>query len=969
MSKKINNLLVRVNDQKEKLTTFTAELEEQEETFANEKVTKYAYVCKSKTFERNIKKAEEEIIKLEKMLEQEENKSLVKSEVDSVISEKELPKTNVKTNVNQTKPKPKLPPKNNDKPDNQASSNLTGFDNFDIDIKTPTRTSGQKTSSTEPRQKNSEKQITTNKNDRITNNRPPPLFHKKNMVDNQTSQKVIGTNPIDSVLKTPTRTPLNEKSKKGMKDDTKSPLNKSVSFDDNSTTPQAVNKNRKGVRDLSVSPITNESIDKKDNSQNNQEIMAIVSELKLTCEKRIKNLEFDNRFFKKKLEVFDANKEIDDEKIAGLEKHNATLQDRIKKLEIAQNKLKQQTPEINDEKLLIIEEKFDIVEKKVDQVQDSMKFLQDTQNKKILSLQSDFDILQEYIQAENDKKHEIEERLNGIENEHFEMATRIKEMQDNLLNLSRSDFINNISNADPEGKNTSGEGNVNAEQMLNAVVELRNNNDSIVQQFDKFEKEIEVQIIKIKDEVVDSNRKIKAMMPLQFELVQKNSDLLAYNEKLNKKLVRLKEHMSIQENSFMKQIVPEMNLKVRDLRYEISKSHDFLNYGLTSIEKIYEELSENDSIIKKYQPKNQTENEKFNQRLFECDDKSQMKVYTYKGDTISFEALPRAKDCDSKSQITASVKTHDNLNLFVGTTNGCLEQYSLHKPKQIKNYSQVLESEICLMQCSVDNLSLFATDTKGSIIKWSIPEQREHKFLDRIHDCQITKMALTNDNSYLLTCDLKCGLKQFSVSDFELVKIYDKIFGESLEHENGVSFFEVTSDSKSLIVCDSSKKQIYLISLINQKFEYDYSEGIAEVHPNGVDCLCLVNNTMFVGSKLGVVTEISISSQQVMNNYTTELENGIYTILPSVERNLLFISDNAGNLIEWSIERQKTTKYYGRAHSVYIDFMTLSNDENYLITKDEDSCIKYWHIESQSIGQNVGYPSDDKVISIFSIKK
>ena len=49
--------------------------------------------------------------------------------------------------------------------------------------------------------------------------------------------------------------------------------------------------------------------------------------------------------------------------------------------------------------------------------------------------------------------------------------------------------------------------------------------------------------------------------------------------------------------------------------------------------------------------------------------------------------------------------------------------------------------------------------------------------------------------------------------------------------------------------------------------------------------------------------------------------------------------------------------------------MTLSNDGSYLITKDVDSGVKYWHIDSQSMGQNVGYPCDDSLISIMSIKK
>ena len=123
---------------------------------------------------------------------------------------------------------------------------------------------------------------------------------------------------------------------------------------------------------------------------------------------------------------------------------------------------------------------------------------------------------------------------------------------------------------------------------------------------------------------------------------------------------------------------PEFHYALRTTGLKIlqncQKNHDFLNYGLTTIEQIYSDLSENESIVKQYEPKNQAENEKFNQRLFTCDGKSQMRVYTYKGDKTSFEALVRTKDNNSKIKVCA--KTHDNLNLFVGTSNGGLEQYS-----------------------------------------------------------------------------------------------------------------------------------------------------------------------------------------------------------------------------------------------------------------------------------------------------
>ena len=942
MSKKIINIRNRIDEQIEKVKSYTEELKQQDEDFASEKVkiTKYAYVCKQKTLERNIKKAEDDKTKLEKNLETQENMSVVS--VDSIVSEKELPKTNVKTsNTIKQNPRNMI----NKKQDEQAISTVSAIDNFDVDVKTPTRKNESALNLTEPRAKNNEKIVTPAKND------PHPLL-KKNMTNKYSLKKDVPKNVIERepILKTPTKTPIGVKNNKNDQ-------NKSANFDDTSTTPQALNKNRKNEV-VSISPPA-----KEDNSK----IMAIVNELKSNFEKRIKKIEGDNGFLKKKVDVFDSNKALDDEKIEDLEKQNLELKEAIKKLEISQkNSSKSPKVDTQEQKLNTFEKKHIAMEKKVDSMQDSLKFQQDTQNKKILSLESDFNVLQDYIQAENDKKSEIEERLNNIDAEMFEILVKVKEVQDTMLNLSNSNVINDKVRLS-ESDNTPSEAipGFNAEQMLNAVVELKNNNDQLVQTFTKFEKDTQAHIIGIKEEVFESCKKIKAMMPLQFELVQKNSDLLAYNEKLNKKLIRLKENLAVQENEVMNTIVPDFNVKLRDLKHEISKNHDFLNHGLTTIELIYSDLSDNESLLNKYEPKKQEENEKFNQRLFSCDNKGQMKVLTYKGDNTSFEALVRPKDDHSK--IIVSAKTHDNLNLFVGTSNGSLEQYSQHKPKQIKNHSQVLESEVSNIQVSFDNLSVFVADTQGSILKWSIPEQKEVKFQDRIHDCQIIKMALTPDNNYVITCDLKCGVKQFSVEEFDLVKFYESIFG--LEQENGVSFFEITDDSQNLIVGDANRKQIYLISLENQKFEHDFCEDISEIHPDGVDCLCLVKNTMFLSSKNGVISEISLETRQVINNYTTLLEKGIYNIAPCIKRSLLFVTDNAGNLLEWSIESQKTTKSYGKVHSVQIDYMTLTVDGSYLITKDVDSGVKYWHIDSQSMGQNVGYPCDDSLISILSIKK
>ena len=131
----------------------------------------------------------------------------------------------------------------------------------------------------------------------------------------------------------------------------------------------------------------------------------------------------------------------------------------------------------------------------------------------------------------------------------------------------------------------------------------------------------------------------------------------------------------------------------------------------------------------------------------------------------------------------------------------------------------------------------------------------------------------------------------------------------------------------------------------------------------------MFNNRLYIGSSTGIVTEISIKNKKIKNNYPIPLENGICTMLPIPERNSFFIGDNIGNMIEWSLENQKLDKYFGRAHSSKIDFMTLSNDQKYLITKDVENCVKYWHLETQAFVKNVGYPSDDNIIALISIMK
>ena len=51
---------------------------------------------------------------------------------------------------------------------------------------------------------------------------------------------------------------------------------------------------------------------------------------------------------------------------------------------------------------------------------------------------------------------------------------------------------------------------------------------------------------------------------------------------------------------------------------------------------------------------------------------AQMKIFTYSDDKVEFENLMRPQESYIASQISAYDKSHDNINLFVGTTNGDL---------------------------------------------------------------------------------------------------------------------------------------------------------------------------------------------------------------------------------------------------------------------------------------------------------
>ena len=784
---------------------------------------------------------------------------------------------------------------------------------------------------------NSDRSITTNKIELSGITQPTPLFYKSKY-----------SNPI---------TPGKESSRKNSKD----PKN---------TIPQAIINNKKTDKGSNKNQPKKKSGDNIQELQKNIEMMAIINELKINFENRIEKLESENQELHKNVYLLEIQnttnenrasynednlKELQsslqiqhqpnelksneiktnelqanyEERIENLESENKTLQKKLyiidiqnssngNRVSINEEKLKEQ--EILCSKILLNDETIANFEKQNVFTKDALESLQDTHNKKIVSLQYDLEALNQLAQTENDQNSEMEKRLEKIENCFSEIEAKIKKNNKEI---------------------------VDSEQVMNATKDIRNINDKMLEKFNEFEKKTDSQFIKIKAEISAFDKKFKSNASLQIDFNEANTDSL-----------------NTKDYSFLKQLVPGLIVKVRELKHENSKNHDFLNYGLRAIEQTCKEMQESHSIVRTYQTKLQIN--KLVQRLFILDSESRMKVYSYNEDDTSFEYLTRPNDLSV--QIISVTRSHDNLNLFVGTTSGIIEQYSLNKPKQIL-FEQIFDSEICYMKCSYDNLHQFVIDLEGSIIKWSIPEKRELNRLEKIHDFKVVEMTLSQGSSHLFTCDIKCGIKQFSIKDFELVRCYKTIFEDSPEDFNGPSYLELTHDSKYLIICDSTKKSLYIISTINKKSEYDFSDVLSKIHPSGLDCIYLVNNRLYVSSNTGIITEISIKNKKIKNNYPITLENGILIMLPNTEGTTFFISDNIGNLIEWSLENRKVTKYYGRAHSVQIDFMGLSIDKNYLITKDIENCVKYWHIESKRLIKNIGYPTDDKITAIFSIKK
>ena len=593
-----------------------------------------------------------------------------------------------------------------------------------------------------------------------------------------------------------------------------------------------------------------------------------------------------------------------------------------------------------------------------------LKTIEKNQREKTLSEVQNIDNLnnkQKYIETENDL-----------------FNNKIKGQQENILITSKKSSLLKT----PE-KNTT-------EQNVTNFLTTEGPN------YIEFQEKTNSELKRLKQDYITLDKKLKEIVPLQYQMINKNTELLEFNNAMSENLMKLKRVCREQFDNLNEAILPGIHDKIKRANTEISKNYDFLNTNFELIERVYKKMQTpisdaNINLDIDRSPKSILKNDlkkninTFDQRALVVDEARFPKIFRFVGDNYESDFIDQYKEFNLKINPFTIGYTLNDTYLFIANNDGELIQYSLKNGSLVKNYHQAHDNAICMMVATHNNYNnsesvgndnyLMTADLSGNIIQWSMTLKKEVKFFDRIHDGEIDHMVVTQDNVSLFSSDKKGNLKQFCLQDFDLVKNYRKPFGL----ESGFTYMEASPNSKYLVISDGSRTRLSQILISKKIIEFDYYDSLKEIYTSStqlnldlyLDFFAMIgdgnNCHLITASITGFVTKISLSAKRILRYYANILEGGIYNLVGSNLTKDLFLSNDSGCIIQWSIDQEKTVKKYNNAHSCMIEFMEISTDKKHLITKDIDSCVKYWDIEAQQICKNIGYITEEPIVKFVSI--
>jgi WD40 repeat protein len=262
--------------------------------------------------------------------------------------------------------------------------------------------------------------------------------------------------------------------------------------------------------------------------------------------------------------------------------------------------------------------------------------------------------------------------------------------------------------------------------------------------------------------------------------------------------------------------------------------------------------------------------------------------------------------------IFAMAISEDDKYLFTGDCEGILKQTLLEDSSLAKNYGRICDAEIKAIAVCGDNL--FVADFYGSMKQISISEHIVLKNYGKIHKSAIWSMCCTRNGEYLYTSDAYGYLQQYSIKSQSMVKNFGYI------HDAGIRAIVTSWDNKWLFTADrqGNLKQFSVKDKIVVK-EY------GKVMEDEILDMASSPSFVFVTSITGGMKQFNIETQTMVQDFGKIHDGYVLAISVTPNGQILFTSDDLGNLKQFRINDEWVEKVSAMNQSEVFEVIESSN--------------------------------------------
>lgn len=237
-------------------------------------------------------------------------------------------------------------------------------------------------------------------------------------------------------------------------------------------------------------------------------------------------------------------------------------------------------------------------------------------------------------------------------------------------------------------------------------------------------------------------------------------------------------------------------------------------------------------------------------------------------------------------------------------------QWNIDTFSQVKDYGKVHNSAVMSMTVSPDSLNLFSGTEQGYLKQFSTKKQSIMHNFDKVHNGPITSMAPTPNNKFLITCSLR-EVKQWNISGKKCVRN----FAEGLDGYLAFYSLCISPCSNFFYTCtwDGEVKSWNIGSGKEEKTFPKIDEiNFLIATADGKQLLCCDRKGKMFGYNLELDKESGTwANHKKEVNYMVQTSDG----------KQIFSADGSGAVVEWNSEENKIEKMWG-------EVVGTSNDDN-----------------------------------------